>query len=133
MLKKIDHIGIAVPDLEEVKQTLSAAFEMEPEFEEEITDQKVKVAGFHIGDSIVEYLQPTSDDSPIARFLQKKGPGIHHIAYQVNNLTRVLETLENKGFQLIDKIPRKGAEGKKIAFVHPKSINGILIELCEID
>ncbi len=133
MLKKIDHIGIVISNLEEIKQTLSAAFEIEPEFEEEIKDQNVKVAGFHIGESTIEYLQPTSDESPIARFLDKKGNSLHHIAYRVKNLAEVLKNLRKKGFQLIDTVPRKGAEGKSIAFVHPKSTNGILIELCELE
>jgi methylmalonyl-CoA/ethylmalonyl-CoA epimerase len=131
MLKKIDHIGIAVPNLDDIKNTLSDAFELIPEFEEEIADQKVKVIGYHVGESTIEYLQPTTSDSPIARFLDKKGTGIHHIAYRVENLADTLQRLQNKGFQLIDEIPRDGAEGKKIAFVHPKSTNGILIELCE--
>ncbi|MCK5032896.1 MAG: methylmalonyl-CoA epimerase [Calditrichia bacterium] len=131
MLKKIDHIGIAVQDLQEIKKTLSDAFEILPEFEEEVSDQKVKVIGYQIGESIVEYLQPTSPDSPIARFLDKKGTGIHHIAYRVDNLAVTLQKLQDKGFQLIDTLPRLGAEGKKIAFIHPKSTNGILIELCE--
>jgi len=132
MLQKIDHIGIAVKNLEEIKTTLSEAFEIFPEFEEEISDQKVKVIGYHVGESTIEYLQPTSPDSPIARFLDKKGSGIHHIAYRVENLAATLKKLQDKGFQLIDKLPRLGAEGKKIAFVHPKSMNGILIELCEV-
>ncbi len=131
MLKKIDHIGIAVKDLEEIKNTLSEAFELFPEFEEEIADQKVQVIGYHVGESTIEYLQPSSPDSPIAHFLDKKGSGIHHIAYSVENLVETLQRLQNKGFKLIDKLPRQGAEGKKIAFIHPKSTNGILIELCE--
>ena len=132
MLKKIDHIGIAVPDLNEIRNTLSEAFDLLPEFEEEVTDQKIKAIGYHVGESTIEYLQPTSPNSPIAKFLDKKGSGIHHIAYRVDNLAETLKQLQNKGFQLIDEVPRDGAEGKKIAFVHPKSTNGILIELCEI-
>lgn len=131
MLKKIDHIGIAVQNLEEIKKTLSDAFELVPEFEEEVIDQKVKVIGFIIGESTIEYLEPTSSDSPISKFLEKKGSSIHHIAYEVENLNSTLQKLQSKGFKLIDSIPRKGAEEKKIAFVHPKSTNGILIELCE--
>jgi len=132
MLKKIDHIGIAVPNLDEIKYTLHEAFELLPEFEEEVTDQKVKVAGYHVGESTIEYLQPIATDTPIARFLDKKGTGIHHIAYRVENLKDTLIRLQDKGFKLIDELPRNGAEGKKIAFIHPKSTNGILIELCEI-
>lgn len=132
MLKKIDHIGIAVPNLDEIKQTLAEAFEITPEFEEEVPDQNVKTLGYHIGDSTIEYLQPTCTESPIAKFLEKKGAGIHHIAYRVVNLKQTLIILQKKGFQLIDEMPRYGAAGKKIAFIHPKSTNGILIELCEL-
>ena len=131
MLEKIDHIGIAVPNLDEIKKTLFEAFDLLPEFEEEIKDQKVKVAGYHVGESTIEYLQPVAADSPIAKFLDKKGTGIHHIAYRVENLAYTLKRLQKKGFQLIDELPRSGAEGKKIAFIHPKSTNGILIELCQ--
>jgi methylmalonyl-CoA/ethylmalonyl-CoA epimerase len=131
MLKKIDHIGIAVTNLDEIKDTLSKAFDLLPEFEEEVTDQKVNVAGYHVGESTIEYLQPISQDSPIAKYLEKKGTGIHHIAYRVENLAETLRKLQKKGFRLIDELPRDGAEGKKIAFIHPKSTNGILIELCE--
>jgi len=132
MLKKIDHIGIAVPNLDEIKNTLYEAFDLLPEFEEEVTDQKVKVAGYHVGESTIEYLQPITSDSPIAKYLDKKGTGIHHIAYRVENLAKTLNKLQKKGFRLIDELPRDGAEGKKIAFIHPKSTNGILIELCQI-
>ena len=131
MLKKIDHIGIAVPNLEDIKNTLSEAFSLDPVFEEKVDDQKVKVIGYHVGESTIEYLEPTSPDSPIAKYLEKKGTGIHHIAYRVKNLSETLKRLHSKGFRLIDESPREGAEGKKIAFVHPKSTNGILIELCE--
>ncbi|MCB0284392.1 MAG: methylmalonyl-CoA epimerase [Calditrichae bacterium] len=130
MLKKIDHIGIAVDDLEAVAATF-AALGVEPEFTEEVTDQMVRVLGFHVGESTIEYLQATSSESPIAKYIAKKGNGIHHIAYRVDNLQETLDTLQAKGFQLIDQQPRQGAEGKLIAFVHPKSSNGILIELCE--
>ncbi len=132
MLKKIDHIGIAVKDLNEIRQTLADAFGLEPEFSEEIKDQMVKVLGYHVGESTVEYLAPSSDDSPIAKFIEKKGSGIHHIAYRVDDLQKTLNRLKQKGFRLIDESPRDGAEGKQIAFIHPKSSNGILIELCEI-
>jgi methylmalonyl-CoA/ethylmalonyl-CoA epimerase len=132
MLDKIDHIGIAVPDLESVIKTYHEAFGMVPEFREEIPDQKVKVAGFNIGGSTVEYLEPMVPDSTIARYLEKKGTGIHHMAFRVRNLQKSLSELKEKGFRLIDESPRDGAEGKKIAFIHPKSTNGILIELCQL-
>jgi len=132
MLKKIDHIGIAVSDLEEVQQTLQDAFDLSPAFRENVADQMVKVLGYHVGESTIEYLQATSPDSPIARYIEKKGAGLHHIAYRVENLSETLLRLKNKGYRLINEQPRSGAEGKRIAFVHPKSSNGILIELCEI-
>ena len=132
MLKQIDHIGIAVDDLKAVEETLQAAFDLKPAFSEDVQDQLVKVIGYNIGGSTIEYLVATSPESPIARYIAKKGPGIHHIAYRVENLSETLQQLKNKGFNLIDEQPREGAEGKRIAFVHPKSTNGILIELCEI-
>lgn len=132
MLKQIDHIGIAVEDLKAVSETLRAAFDLEPAFSDDIGDQLVKVLGYHLGDSTIEYLQATSPESPVARYIAKKGPGIHHIAYRVENLSATLQRLKNKGFTLIDEQPRVGVEGKRIAFIHPKSTNGILIELCEI-
>ena len=132
MINQIDHIGIAVEDLKAVRETLRSAFELEPAFSDEIEDQMVKVLGYHVGESTVEYLAATSSESPVARFIAKKGPGIHHVAYRVKNLSETLKSLKNKGFNLIDDQPRDGAEGKRIAFIHPKSTDGILIELCEI-
>jgi lactoylglutathione lyase/methylmalonyl-CoA/ethylmalonyl-CoA epimerase len=131
ILKQIDHIGIAVNDLNEIRKTLADAFELFPDFEEEVKDQLVRVLGYKIGDSIIEYLEPVSTNSPVTKFIEKRGPGLHHIAYRVNDIALVLNRLKSKGYSLIDEIPRKGAEGKKIAFIHPKSTNGILIELCE--
>jgi len=132
MLKQIDHIGIAVGDLKAVEETFKAAFGLKPAFNEEIQDQMVRVLGYHVGESTIEYLEATSPESPIARYIEKKGSGLHHIAYRVENLSETLQQLKNKGFKLIDEQPRDGAEGKRIAFVHPKSSNGILIELCEV-
>ncbi len=131
MLKKIDHIGIAVSDLKAIEETFSTGFDLVPQIRESVADQKVNVLGYHIGDATIEYLEPTAADSPIQKYLDKKGPGIHHIAYRVDDLQKTLDTLKARGFRLIDEQPRAGAEGKKIAFVHPKSSNGILIELCE--
>ena len=130
MLKNIDHIGIAVDDLKAVEETFSV-LGLKPEFREEVAGQMVSVLGYHLGESTIEYLQATSPESPIAKYIAKKGNGIHHIAYRVENLAATLKDLKSKGFRLIDEQPRKGAEGKLIAFIHPKSSNGILIELCE--
>ncbi len=132
MLEKIDHIGIAVKDLALVIKTLQDGFGLEPNFYEEVADQKVRIAGYHIGESLIEYLEPTTPDSSIARFLEKRNNSIHHIAFQVKNLEHSLKALKRKNFQLIDKEPKIGADGKRIAFIHPASCNGILIELCEL-
>ena len=133
MLTKIAHIGIAGKDLKAVENTVKLAFDLPPQLTEDIDDQMVRVLAQHIGGSTIEYLEPTADSSPIARYIKKHGPGLHHIAYRVENLAASLEQLKQRGFRLIDSQPRDGAEDKKIAFVHPASSNGILIELCETD
>ena len=120
MLKQIDHIGIAVRDLQEVRQTLHDAFDLSPAFSEDVKDQMVSVLGYHVGESTIEYLQATSPESPIARYIEKKGSGLHHIAYRVENLSDVLQELKTRGFRLIDEEPREGAEGKRIAFVQER-------------
>jgi methylmalonyl-CoA/ethylmalonyl-CoA epimerase len=132
MMPDLDHIGIAVDNLQDVIENLKKMFGTEPDFLEEVQDQKVRIAGYKTGNSITEYFEPTSPDSPIAKFLEKRGNGIHHIAMRVENIDKTLSDLKVKGYQLIDEKPRLGAAGKKIAFVHPKSTNGILIELCQI-
>jgi methylmalonyl-CoA/ethylmalonyl-CoA epimerase len=131
MLKEIDHIGIAVTDLAQIKETYRIAFNQEPDFEEEVADQQVMIVGYTVGKPAVEFFSPTSPDSSVATFLAKRGNAIHHIAYRVENLNQTLDELRAAGYQLIDESPRLGADGKKIAFLHPKSFNGILIELCE--
>jgi methylmalonyl-CoA/ethylmalonyl-CoA epimerase len=132
MLKKIDHIGIAVNNLEEIIKTFELGFGIKPDFEAEIDDQQVRVVGFNIGESAIEYLQPISNNSPVTKFLEKRNNSIHHIAFCVEDLEAALNKLRARGFRLIDEKPRIGANGHKIAFLHPKSFNGILIELCEI-
>lgn len=131
MIKELDHIGIAVSSIDNVLKTLKDSLGLDPTFNEDISDQKVRVAGFRIGQSSIEYIEPTSVDSPISRFLEKRGNGVHHIALRVDNLSETLEDLKNKGYRLIDDVVKTGAEGKKIAFLHPSSFDGILIELCE--
>ena len=131
MIPDLDHIGIAVTNLHEVIDSLKNAFNADPDFIEEIPDQKVKIAGYRNRHTVIEYLEPSSDDSPLTKFLQKRGNGIHHIALSVDNLEQKLADLKAKGFRLIDDKPRMGAANKKIAFLHPESCNGILIELCE--
>ena len=102
-----------------------------PEFEETVEEQKVKAVGFRIGESKIEFLEATSADSPIAKYLEKRGEGLHHIALSVNDIAAVLQSMKERGLRLIDEEPKTGAEGKKIAFVHPKSVNGILLELSQ--
>ncbi|MGE5679977.1 MAG: methylmalonyl-CoA epimerase [Bacillota bacterium] len=127
----IEHIGIAVKDLEESIKYYENILGLKCYAVEEVKDQKVKTAFFMVGQTKLELLQSTSDDGPIAKFIEKKGEGIHHLAFAVNGIESALKEAEEKGIQLIDKTPRKGAEGLDIAFLHPKSTNGVLTELCE--
>ncbi len=131
MIKKIDHIGIAVKSIEKASELFSNILGLKVAGEEVVEEQKVKVAFLPLGDSELELLESTSPDGPIARFIEKKGEGIQHIAFRVDNLEKVLEKLKEEGVRLIDEKPRYGAGGAKIAFLHPKSTNGILIELSE--
>jgi len=133
MIEKIDHIGIAVKSVKETGELLSNILGLKVTGEEIVEEQKVKIAFLPLGDSELELLESTSPEGPIARFIEKKGEGIQHIAFRVNNIEEVLEKLEKEGVRLIDEKPRYGAGGAKIAFLHPKSTNGILVELCERD
>jgi len=130
MIKRVSHIGIAVKDLDkgiEFYQKLG----LELEGTEEVPSQKVKVAFFPCGDTRFELLAPTSEDSPVAKFIEKKGEGIQHIAFAVDDLPKALEQAEESGITLIDKEPRPGAHNADIAFLHPRSTLGVLIELCK--
>jgi methylmalonyl-CoA/ethylmalonyl-CoA epimerase len=131
MLTKINHIGVAVTCIEDALPYYRDQLGMNYEGEEVVAAQKVKVAFLQIGESRIELLEPTSDESPVAGFLKKNGPGMHHIAYEVDDLESALQKLEAQGVRLIDKEPRKGAHGTKIAFVHPKASGGVLTELCQ--
>lgn len=131
--KKVDHVAIAVPNLEEAVELYKSLLGKDPEHIEEVADQKVRAAFFGVGDTNLELLFPTSEDSPISKFLEeKKGRGgLHHICIEVSDLEKHLEQLKAKGVKLIDEKPKIGAHGKKIAFVHPKATNGVLLELSE--
>lgn len=131
MFKKIDHIGVAVNNLEESLHIFKGLLGMKCSGEEEVKEQNVKVAFLPIGESEIELLESTSPDGNIAKYIEKKGEGIHHIAFEVEDLDVMLKKLQEKGVRLIDKEPRYGAGGSRIAFLHPKSTNGILVELCE--
>lgn len=131
MYKKIDHIGFAVPNLDEAIELYQGMLGINCTGSEEVADQKVRVAFFPVGESSLELLEPTAEDSPIAKFIAKRGQGIHHLALGVDDVEQAIAALKAKGVQMIDETPRKGAHGARIAFVHPKSTPGILIELCE--
>ncbi|MCS7143802.1 MAG: methylmalonyl-CoA epimerase [Archaeoglobaceae archaeon] len=127
---KIDHIGIAVRNLDEAIKTFEAlGFELEEI--EEVKEQKVKVAMFPIGEGRIELLEATSEDSTIAKFITSRGEGIHHIAVNVEKIESALKRAKDSGVKLIDEKPRLGAGGKKVAFLHPKSTHGVLIEFVE--
>lgn len=131
MTKKINHIGIAVKNIEVSLPLYRDVLGMKFEGSEEVADQKVRVAFLCVGESRIELLEPTSPDSPVAKFLEKNGEGIHHIAYEVDNVEASLEELKAKDVRLVDQTPRGGAHGTKIAFLHPKSTGGVLTELCQ--
>lgn len=127
----IEHIGIAVQDLEKSIRYYEDVLGLKCYAIEEVSDQKVKTAFFQAGQTKIELLEATAPDSPIAGFLEKRGEGIHHLAFAVKDLQANLDEAETKGIRLIDKAPRAGAEGLQIAFLHPKSTFGVLTELCE--
>ncbi|NMA86791.1 MAG: methylmalonyl-CoA epimerase [Tissierellia bacterium] len=131
MVKKVDHIGIAVKNLEEALEFYENTLGIKCVETEVVEEQKVKVAFLPIGDTEVELLESTEEDGPIAKFIEKRGEGIQHIAYRVDNIEEAIVELQAKGIRMIDEKPRYGAGGAKIAFLHPKSTFGVLIELCE--
>jgi len=126
----IEHIGIAVNNLEESIEYYENVLGLTCYAVEEVADQKVKTAFFMVGQTKIELLQATAEDSPVAKFIDKKGTGIHHLAFAMDNVAEALNDAEEKGVRLIDKAPRKGAEGLKIGFLHPKSTGGVLTEFC---
>jgi methylmalonyl-CoA/ethylmalonyl-CoA epimerase len=131
MIKKIDHIGIAVNNLKESIKIYRDILGLECKGAEEILDQKVIVATFLVGNVKVELVQPTHLDSSMRKFIDKRGEGMHHIAFMVDNIDKSLKELSEKGVKLIDEKARIGADGARIAFIHPKDMNGVLIELVE--
>lgn len=130
-INHIEHIGIAVKNLDESIKYYEAVFGLKCYAIEEVKDQKVKTAFFMVGQTKIELLESTEPDGPISKYIEKKGEGIHHIAFATNNLKNAIKEAEAKGVLLIDKEPRKGAEGLNIAFLHPKFTGGVLTELCE--
>ncbi len=133
MVKKVDHIGIAVKNLEDSLKFYQDTLGLELSGVEVVEEQKVRVAFLPVGDTEVELLESTDPEGPIAKFIEKKGEGIQHIAYKVENIEEAIKEMEEQGVRMIDKTPRYGAGGAKIAFCHPKSTKGVLVELCQRD
>lgn len=131
MTGKINHVGIAVKNLENSIPFYRDQLGMTFEGTEEVAEQRVRVAFLQIGESRIELLEPTSPDSPVAKFLEKNGEGIHHLAYEVDDIEQALRDLDAQGVRLIDREPRNGAHGSKIAFIHPKASGGVLTEICQ--
>jgi methylmalonyl-CoA/ethylmalonyl-CoA epimerase len=127
----IEHIGIAVGNLENAINLYESIFGLKCYKIEEVADQKVRTAFFIVGQTKIELLESTDPEGPVGKFIEKRGEGLHHIAFSVENIEEKLLQAEKSGIRLIDSIPRKGADGLDIAFLHPKSTTGVLIEICE--
>ncbi len=130
-MDKIEHIGIAVKNISEANKIYEALLGCSPYKSERVESEGVKTSFFRCGESKIELLEASNPDSPIAKFIEKKGEGIHHIAFAVKDIKAEMERLKNEGFILLNTIPKKGADNKLVAFLHPKSANGVLVELCQ--
>ena len=130
-MRKIEHIGIAVKNLEESNDLFTKLFGASPYKMEEVASEGVNTSFFMNGPNKIELLEATNEDSPIAKFIAKKGEGIHHIAFDVEDIVSEIERLKGEGFIVLNEVPKKGADNKLVAFLHPKSTNGVLIELCQ--
>lgn len=130
-MNKIEHIGIAVKDLEKSNELFSSLFG-KPHYKiEEVISEGVKTSFFKSGPNKIELLEATKPESPIAKFIEKKGEGIHHIAFAVDDIVSEIKRLQKEGFKVLNEVPKKGADNKLVAFLHPKTTNGVLIELCQ--
>ena len=132
MVRRIDHIAIAVHDIDEAAKFYRDILKLDLSGVEVVTEQKSKVGFFKIGESNIELVQPTSDDSPLVKFLETRGPGIHHICLEVDDIQSEVEELKKRGARMIDEKPRPGAHNTQVAFMHPKSSGGVLIELNQL-
>lgn len=128
---KVEHIGIAVKDLEKSNELFGKLFNQPHYKVESVASEGVDTSFFKVGDTKIELLEASSEDSAIAKFIEKRGEGIHHIAYEVEDIHSEMKRLESEGFTLINKAPKKGADNKLVCFLHPKTTNGVLIELCQ--
>jgi len=131
MINKISHLGIAVKDLKTASETYKKLFQSEPSEIEFVEEQKVNVVKFKVGESTIELLEGTSPDSPISKFIEKRGEGIHHVAYESDNIHSDVKRLNESGFELIKREPKTGSDNMLIAFVKPKSIGSVLTEICQ--
>ena len=132
MLQKIDHLGFAVEDIEAAARFYRDNFAAQPGEPETVEDQGIRAVMFGVGESRIELLQPIRPDSPVGKFLNKRGEGFHHVAYSVEDLAEALARLRRDGVELVDEEPRRGAGGTRMAFVHPRSVFGVLTELVEL-
>ena len=130
-MKRIEHIGIAVKDLEAANNTYKAVLGEEPYKTETVESEGVSTSFFKVGESKIELLAATRPDSPISKFIEKRGEGIHHMAFYVDDIKAEIERLKNEGFRLLNDQPKPGADNKIVAFMHPKDANGVLVELCQ--
>ena len=133
MLNNIEHIGIAVKNADESIQLFNALFNTKPYKEEAVLSEHVRTVFYKTGETKIELLQATHEDSAIAKFIDKKGEGIHHIAFEVADIFAEMKRLTAEGFTLLNEVPKKGADNKLVCFLHPKGTNGVLIELCQTD
>lgn len=131
MFKKLSHVGIAVKNIESSIQTFSSLFDTGDVHKESVPEQKVHVAFFHVGDTHIELTEATDPESPIAKFIEKRGEGVHHLSFEVDDIKAEISRLKQAGFQLVDEEPRPGAGGYLVAFLHPKSSNGVLVEISQ--
>jgi len=130
-MRKIEHLGIAVKDIKAATKTYEALFGKSAYQSEEVESEGVKTVFFKTGENKIELLGATREDSPIAKYIEKRGEGIHHVAFDVEDIEAEIERLKSEGFKLINETPKKGADNKKIVFLHPKSSHGVLVELCQ--
>ena len=131
MLNKIEHLGIAIKNLETSDHLFAKLLGTEPYKQESVEREGVKTSFFMVGDSKIELLEATNEESPIAKFIEKKGEGIHHIAFAVDDIFAEITRLKSEGFVFISEIPKDGADNKLVVFLHPKTTNGVLVELCQ--
>ena len=131
MIKRIAHIGIAVKELQNAKTVFETLLNLNPSHDQRVEEQKVDVSSFHVDDTNLELTMGTSEDSPISKFIDKRGEGVHHIAFEVDDIKAEIARLKEAGVRMIDEKPRMGADNYWVAFVHPKSAGGVLVEICQ--